>query len=166
MLADFWHNHFNVQATQSPIRSVFPHYDRDVIRANALGNFRTMLEAMARSTSMLYYLDNVYSVGPVANENFARELFELHTLTAEFYHPEYTIDNVPTDFYTNHTGYIDSDVYEAARAFTGWSVANGDSQSGGVNDGCLQVQRHLTRHLSKTGLRASDSRSSTPAERW
>jgi uncharacterized protein (DUF1800 family) len=140
VLADFWHNHFNVQATQSPIRSLLVHYDRDVIRANALGNFRALLEALARSTAMLYYLDNVYSEDSGPNENFARELFELHTLSAEFYHPEYTIDNVPADFYTNNTGYIDSDVYESARAFTGWSVANGDSQSGGINDGSFKYK--------------------------
>jgi uncharacterized protein (DUF1800 family) len=151
VLADFWHNHFNVQATQSPIRSVFAHYDRDVIRANALGNFRTLLEAMAQSTAMLYYLDNVYSEDSGPNENFARELFELHTLSAEFYHPEYTIDNVPADFYTNNTGYIDEDVYEAARAFTGWSIANGDSQSGGLNDGSFMTKSNwhdrFTKHV-------------------
>lgn len=140
VLVDFWHNHLNVQASQSPIRSVFAQYDRDVIRAHALGNFRAMLEAMARSTAMLYYLDNVYSEDSGPNENFARELFELHTLSAEFYHPEYTIDNVPAGFYTNNVGYIDSDVYESARAFTGWSVANGDSQSGGINDGSFKYK--------------------------
>jgi uncharacterized protein (DUF1800 family) len=140
VLADFWHNHFNVYGQQSYIRSVFVHYDRDVIRAHALGNFRVMLEAVATSTAMQYYLDNVYSADSGPNENYARELFELHTLGAEVYHPEYTIDTVPADFYANHTGYIDSDVYEAARAFTGWSVANGDSQSGGLNDGTFKYK--------------------------
>ncbi len=140
VLVDFWHNHFNVYGQQYLIRSVFVHYDRDVIRAHALGNFRAMLEAVARSTAMLYYLDNVFSEDSGPNENYARELFELHTLSIAAYHPEYTIGTVPPDFYANNVGYIDSDVYEAARAFTGWSVANGDSQSGGVNDGAFRYK--------------------------
>lgn len=130
VMVDFWHNHFNIYGLQREVRSVWAHYDRDVIRTHALGNFRTFLEAVAQSTAMLYYLDNVFSQNKGPNENYARELFELHTLGAAVYYPEYTIDTVPATFYTNNTGYIDSDVYEAARAFTGWSVAN-DVQSGG-----------------------------------
>ncbi len=155
VLVDFWHNHFNVHALQSPIRSIWAHYDRDVIRANALGNFRTMLEAVARSTAMLYYLDNVFSEDSGPNENYARELFELHTLGAAVYHPEFNSLTVPPNFYTDNLGYIDNDVYEAARAFTGWSVANGDSQSGGLDDGTFKYkaewhdrfEKHVLGHL-------------------
>ena len=81
----FWHDHFNVTATDFAAGPVYAHYHRDVIRANALGNFRTLLEAVAQSTSMLYYLDNASNTRSGPNENFARELLELHTFGAENY---------------------------------------------------------------------------------
>ena len=59
---------------------MFPAYDRDVIRKHVLGNFRQFLEAVAQSVSMLAYLNNATSKNGPANENFARELLELHTL--------------------------------------------------------------------------------------
>jgi uncharacterized protein (DUF1800 family) len=58
VLADFWFNHFNINGWDFWSQSVFVHYDRDVLRANMLGNFRQMLEAVAQSPAMLYYLDN------------------------------------------------------------------------------------------------------------
>lgn len=82
LVIGFWHNHFNVMATDFDSGPVFMHYHRDVIRANALGNFRTMLEAVAQSTSMLYFLDNASNTRSGPNENFARELLELHTFGA------------------------------------------------------------------------------------
>ena len=85
VLVDFWHNHFNVHGWHSYAGPVFVHYDRDVIRAHALGNFRQMLEAVAKSTAMLYYLDNYLNQVGGFNENFARELLELHTMGAENY---------------------------------------------------------------------------------
>src|SRR5687768_8204524 len=129
VLADFWHNHFNVFGEESIQGPVFVHYDRDVIRAHMLGNFRTMLEAVAKSTAMLYMLDNYTSSVAGPNENFARELFELHTLGAENYLGVMRQDDVPVDAQGRPIGYVDADVFEATRCFTGWSVANGSSSA-------------------------------------
>src|SRR5690606_23844364 len=57
-MATFWHDHFHVTGSDYDVGPVFVHYSRDVIRPHALGNFRAMLEAVAGSTAMLYYLDN------------------------------------------------------------------------------------------------------------
>lgn len=119
VLVDFWHNHFNVDAwISSIVTSTFVYYDRDVIRAHALGNFREMLEAVAKSPAMLYYLDNYISQDAGFNENYARELLELHTLGAENYLGVMSIDDPQ---YDPTAGYVDNDVYEAARCFTGWT---------------------------------------------
>ena len=68
MMVEFWHNHFNVNAfAETKISSTFPVYDRDVIRKNCFGNFRTFLEDVAKSTAMQYYLDNVSSKASPAN---------------------------------------------------------------------------------------------------
>jgi uncharacterized protein (DUF1800 family) len=81
VLCDFWHNHFNVDASRNHmVSAALPAYDRDVIRAHCLGNFRELLEAVATSTAMLVYLNNRSSRAGSANENYARELLELHTL--------------------------------------------------------------------------------------
>lgn len=123
LLADFWHNHFNVYGWDSWIQSTFVHYDRDVIRANALGNFRKMLGDVARSPAMLYYLDNQSNSGGNPNENYARELFELHGLGAEnYFGVRKTTDPVIFDGEGKRKGYIDSDVYGATTCFTGWRV--------------------------------------------
>ena len=82
ILADFWHTHFSIEGVRFGIAPVFVHYDRDVIRPNMLGNFRQMLEAVTTSTAMMYYLDNVSNTRWGPNENFAREVQELHTLGA------------------------------------------------------------------------------------
>ena len=123
VMVDFWHNHFNVYAPDYWIAPVFRHYDRDVIRANALGNFRQMLEAAAKSPAMLYFLDNYTSTNSGPNENFARELFELHGLGAENYLGVQRQNQVPPGPGGEPIGYVDDDVYEATRAFTGWSYA-------------------------------------------
>ncbi len=123
VLVDFWHNHFNVYAPDYWIAPVFRHYDRDVIRAHALGNFRQMLEAVATSPAMLYFLDNYTSTNAGPNENFARELFELHGLGAENYLGVQRQHQVPIGSDGKPIGYVDDDVYEATRAFTGWSYA-------------------------------------------
>lgn len=128
----FWHDHFNVQAGDYDAGPVFVHYHRDVIRANAFGNFRTMLEAVARSTSMMYYLDNRSNTRSGPNENFARELLELHTFGAENYLGFMSPFNVPPcpedpDY---PIGYTDIDVYETASAFTGWTVNTGSGGDG------------------------------------
>ena len=110
VLAAFWHNHFNVDAEKTEAVAVMlPVYDRDVIRVHALGNFREMLEAVATSASMLYYLDNVASKASPANENYARELFELHTLGAGAYRNDLykRWREVPGALNGNPEGYID-----------------------------------------------------------
>lgn len=127
VMIDFWHSHFNVQGTRHPIYTVWRGYDRDVIRAHAMGNFRRFIQAVGMHTAMLYYLDNVNSTDGGPNENYARELFELHTLGAEHYLIE--------------GGYIDDDVFEAARCFTGWSVNNSTS-TGNTGEFLYREENH------------------------
>ena len=160
-MVDFWSNHFNVYANKAAVRWFLPEYDRDVIRPNALGNFKDLLLATAKSPAMLFYLDNFQSVSPNMqtnnanrnrqmqngqlnpqrrerikerlglndaeldarmkqmqqrqnqakkqtrgiNENYARELMELHTLSVD-------------------GGYTQKDVQEVARCFTGWTIVD------------------------------------------
>jgi uncharacterized protein (DUF1800 family) len=134
VMTQFWHDHFNVNAQKDEFASAFfPNHDA-AIRANALGNFRTLLGEIARSPAMLYYLNNADSRASPANENFARELLELHTLGAENYIND-TAPNwrmVPGAEAGLAQAYIDQDVYEVARAFTGWSVGDGRWISEGV----------------------------------
>lgn len=135
ILVEFWHNHFNVDAYgDTNIAATWPLYDREVIRKHCLGNFRTMLEAVATSIAMQYYLDNAFSKDGPANENYARELFELHTLGAPHYlnHLYNRWRDVPGAPEGKPIGYIDEDVYEAARAFTGWTIADGRTISGSI----------------------------------
>src|SRR5688572_5824173 len=94
VLVDFWFNHFNVFAGKEAVRWMVSAYEREAIRPHALGRFRDLVVATARHPAMLFYLDNWLSVrdglivpsGPNAgqrrglNENYARELLELHTL--------------------------------------------------------------------------------------
>ena len=137
VMVGFWHNHFNVMATDFDSGPVFMHYHRDVIRANAFGNFRTMLESVAQSTSMLYYLDNASNTRAGPNENFARELLELHTFGAENYLGFMDPFLVPpcAEDPSFPIGYTDVDVYETASAFTGWSVKDGHWQYPTEDDG-------------------------------
>jgi uncharacterized protein (DUF1800 family) len=168
-MTDFWLNHFNVYAGKAAVRWLLPSYERDVIRKNALGNFKELVAGTAQHPAMLFYLDNFQSVAPNAptannrqnerieralrngrvpprlrenlkkrglsdeqieqrikqaqatgenpmmpqrprnqrgiNENYARELMELHTLGVE-------------------GGYTQKDIVEVARAFTGWTIAD------------------------------------------
>ena len=129
VVADFWHDHFHVAffAGDQRVTPLLPLYDRDVIRKHAFGNFREFLEAVARSDAMLRYLNNASSRASPANENYARELFELHTLGADNYLNDHFANwrEVPKGADGVALGYIDEDVYEAARAFTGWTIADG-----------------------------------------
>lgn len=123
VLADFWHNHFNVYGWDYWTAPVFVHYDRDVIRKNLLGNFRTMLGDVARSPAMIFYLDNQSNSGDRPNENFARELFELHTMGAENYLGVQDPNNPDLkDENGEPIGYVDADVYGATTCFTGWRI--------------------------------------------
>ena len=140
VLTDFWFNHFNVSITKNQCAEFIPDYERDVIRPNVLGKFDNLLISTAKSPAMLYYLDLVSSVGKNSNfrdrpannyaaqyamgdstkakavakfqqarkaqglnENYAREVMELHTLGVD-------------------GGYTQSDVTQAARVLTGWTV--------------------------------------------
>lgn len=168
VMVDFWQNHFNVFAGKAAVRWYIPSYERDVLRPNALGNFRDLLVGTAQHPAMLFFLDNFESVSPNAampgngqnaerlqqiinnggqlppqarerlkqqygindaqldqrlmqmkanpqqakqrqkrgiNENYARELMELHTLG---------VDN----------GYTQKDIIEVAKCFTGWTIAD------------------------------------------
>jgi uncharacterized protein (DUF1800 family) len=147
VMTDFWLNHFNVYAAKGPPEAYYlVQYERDVIRPNALGKFRDLLESVAKSPAMLFYLDNARSMadsthprlasilgimmdgaGQAArrsrdsaqaqqiqqrlqqlrngglNENYGRELLELHTVGVD-------------------GGYTQQDVINVARAFTGWTI--------------------------------------------
>ncbi len=118
VMVDFWSNHFNIFAAKGADRWLATAYDRDTIRPHALGKFRDLLLATAKSPAMLFYLDNWLSVSPHGaalarlpanarrrgiNENYARELMELHTLGVD-------------------GGYTQQDVREVARCFTGWTL--------------------------------------------
>ncbi len=137
VMTDFWLNHFNVfsgKNQQEP--SLLPDYEK-TIRAHALGKFEDLLVATAQSPAMLMYLDNATSIGPDSqaavrqhrnsknkadlglNENYARELMELHTLGV-------------------NGGYTQHDVTEVAKVFTGWTL---DKPNDG-NDYTFNYNRH------------------------
>jgi len=141
VMDDFWFNHFNVFAGKGEDRYYLTSYERDVIQPHALGKFKDLLTASAKSPAMLYYLDNFLSADPRSaermaqeryarqmaryrgfgpppappnaqrkkqnerglNENYGRELMELHTLGVD-------------------GGYTQKDVTEVARCFTGWTI--------------------------------------------
>ena len=170
VMVDFWQNHFNVFAGKAAVRWYIPSYERDVLRPNALGNFKDLLVGTAKHPAMLFYLDNFESVSPNSqgpggnragkgnrlqqlmrngqlppmarerikqrtgvsdaeldqrirqmrdnpqqpqpkrqqrgiNENYARELMELHTLGVD-------------------GGYTQADIVEVAKCFTGWTIAD------------------------------------------
>jgi uncharacterized protein (DUF1800 family) len=116
VMTDFWFNHFNVFLYKNQCSYYTTAYERDVIRPHALGKFYDLLVATAQSPAMLVYLDNWLSVGPHSpaagkngglNENYAREVMELHTLGVD-------------------GGYTQADVTELARVLTGWTIANPD----------------------------------------
>lgn len=133
----FWHDHFNVMVTDYDCCPVYAHYSREVIRKHAFGNFREMLEAVAQSTAMLIYLDNRSNTRSGPNENFARELLELHTFGAENYlgfMDPFLVPPCPEDP-SYPIGYTDIDVYETAAAFTGWTFKNGHWEFPNENDG-------------------------------
>ena len=102
VMVDFWYNHFNVFAGKGSGRAMVASYERDAIRPYVFGSFRALLGATAKHPAMLYYLDNQLSKAGALNENFARELMELHTMGVD-------------------GGYTQKDVTELARMLTGWS---------------------------------------------
>src|SRR6266550_1827618 len=130
VMVDFWTNHFNVFVGKGADRFLLPSYIEETIRPRALGRFEDLLIATAQSPAMLFYLDNAQSVAPGSepprmrrfepnrmprgiNENYARELLELHTLGVD-------------------GGYTQQDIIEVARIFTGWSIEPPERGSGFV----------------------------------
>jgi len=103
LMVDFWGNHFSMYIGDGNLKGYKTTDDREVIRPYALGRFADMLKASAQSPAMLHYLDNRISKGDDPNENYARELLELHTLGVD-------------------GGYTEEDVRNAAYCLTGWSV--------------------------------------------
>ena len=99
----FWFNHFNVHAQKRDIRAMVGDYEDQAIRPHALGRFRDLLEATLRHPAMLRYLDNDQNAANHINENYAREIMELHTLGVG-------------------SGYTQKDVQELARILTGVGV--------------------------------------------
>lgn len=124
-MVEFWHDHFNIHGYEARVAPALLVLNRDVIRPHALGNFRQLLGEVCKNPAMLVYLDNAFNQSGNPNENFARELFELHTLGAENYLGTADRDSVKKDVQNRPVGYVDGDVYEAARAFTGWRVEDG-----------------------------------------
>jgi uncharacterized protein (DUF1800 family) len=122
-MTDFWLNHFNVYLKKGPFAPWYlVDYEQNVIAPHAMGKFEDLLVATAKSPAMLFYLDNHSSIGPHSiaamraqanpaaknrdpglNENYARELMELHTLGVD-------------------GGYTQKDVTEVAKVFTGWTI--------------------------------------------
>lgn len=127
VMTQFWHDHFNVDSGRDETTAALFGAHDAILRTQAFGNFRSLLGDVARSPAMLYYLNNADSRASPANENFARELLELHTLGAENYlNDRYSAwRDVPGATEGQAEGYLDLDVYEVARAFTGWSVGDG-----------------------------------------
>ncbi|MEP7075959.1 MAG: DUF1800 domain-containing protein, partial [Acidobacteriota bacterium] len=118
VMVDFWENHFSIYANKDADRWLLTGFDRDSVRPYTLGRFRDLLGATAKSPAMLFYLDNwnssVLRTYPATkdkperhsggiNENYARELMELHTMGVD-------------------GGYTQKDVQEVARCFTGWTI--------------------------------------------
>ena len=133
VMTDFWYNHFNVFVGKDLDRALVSNYERDAIRPYALGHFRDLLGATAKHPAMLFYLDNWLSTGAEAdvnrnakqkaglNENYARELMELHTLGVE------------NEGKTG--GYTQKDVTELARMLTGWTFDGRATGRGGPLEG-------------------------------
>ena len=127
-MTDFWHNHFNIGKNAHETATVeLPIYDAQVIRPNVFGNFRQLLGAVANSTSMMIYLDNWLSKASVPNENYSREVLELHTLGAGVYHGVVSDETPATQSgdYVATSGFTDADVTQASRCLSGWTVSNG-----------------------------------------
>jgi len=135
MMVDFWLDHFNVHAADAQVAVAMPSFENECIRRHGLGNFQQLLASVAQSTPMLIYLNNRSSRTGAPNENYARELFELHTLgKAHYLNDLYSKwRQVPGAEKGEPKGYIDQDVYEAARAFTGWALEDGRNMGSGLN---------------------------------
>jgi uncharacterized protein (DUF1800 family) len=179
VMTDFWLNHFNVYIRKNQNEPyLLPGYERDVIRPNALGRFEDLLVATAKSPAMLMYLDNFQSIGPDSqaarnaprlarfvqnpqvkqalkdrglNENYARELMELHTLGVQCEvsqdHPGSTLDK------SCGQGYTQKDVTEVAKVLTGWTIDQ-PFRSGGFQ---FEERRHEPGSKTVMGQKISEN---------
>lgn len=133
VMADFWFNHFNVFAHKGLTVLWVGDYEQSAIRPHALGKFRDLLGATAKHPAMLFYLDNWRNTAPDSagakgpykglNENYARELMELHTLGVD-------------------GGYSQADVESLAKALTGWSVVHRDQPTTEESGFVFAADRH------------------------
>jgi uncharacterized protein (DUF1800 family) len=121
----FWMNHFSVHQYKSNLRALIGDYEENAVRAHALGKFRDLLGAVAHHPAMLRYLDNEQNAAGHINENYARELMELHTLGVD-------------------AGYSQRDVQELARVLTGVGV--------NLNPGDAKVRKELQPYYVRQGL--------------
>jgi uncharacterized protein (DUF1800 family) len=110
-MVEFWTDHFNIDVLDQDQVFLKPLHDREAVRAYAMETFESLLMATAMSPAMLHYLDNIASTKKSPNENFARELLEIHTVSPE-------------------SGYTQQDVREVARCFTGWGHYSEDPSNG------------------------------------
>jgi Protein of unknown function (DUF1800) len=127
VMTDFWYNHFNVDIRKEADQWYAPTYERDAIRAHALGKFSDLLLATAQHPAMLWYLDNWSSIGPDSqaagrgkkdrglNENYGREVMELHTVGVD-------------------GGYTQADVTNLSKIMTGWTIDQPQQGGGFVFD--------------------------------
>lgn len=154
VLFDFWFNHFNIYGREFPAYGMMPEYDRQ-IRSHIFGKFEDMLLANAHTSSMLYYLDNYANTWPNPNENYAREVMELHTLGAvENYHGAIDPGDVGTNSKSERAGYTEIDVFQLARALTGWGVADG--RSGALDTGEFLFRSNQHYNFSQGDIEVMD----------
>jgi hypothetical protein len=134
VMVDFWYNHFNVFANKGVDRLLVGAYEQDAIRPHAFGRFRDLIEATAQHPAMLFYLDNWQNVAPSTtpnphgkmqglNENYARELMELHTLGVD-------------------SGYTQQDVVALAKILTGWTFRRSAQPNVGESGFYFDAKRH------------------------
>jgi uncharacterized protein (DUF1800 family) len=179
VMTDFWLNHFNVYIRKNQNEPyLLPGYERDVIRPNALGRFEDLLVATAKSPAMLMYLDNFQNIGPDSqaarnaprlarfaqnpqvkqalkdrglNENYARELMELHTLGVQCEvsqdHPMSALDKACGQ------GYTQQDVTQVAKVLTGWTIDQ-PFRSGGFQ---FEERRHEPGSKTVMGQKISEN---------
>ena len=136
VMVRFWSDHFNIDSSKGDCRWLTAAHDRDVIRKHAMGTFPELLRATATSPAMLWYLDGRVNEkkdeSDQPNENYARELLELHTLGVD-------------------GGYTQEDVMDAARVLTGWTVDEGWL----VGRVKFETKRHDTGEKSVLGQKIS-----------
>jgi uncharacterized protein (DUF1800 family) len=150
VLYDFWFNHFNVFGREFPTSGMMPIYD-SVLRQHIFGNFGDMLNAVSKTSTMLYYLDNYANTWPDPNENYAREVLELHTLGAvQNYYGAVDPGTLPDNSKGQRAGYTEIDVFEFARALTGWGVSDTTDGSPDTGSFMFRPDRHYNDWLESS----------------